>query len=118
MSYSIVVADHEQDVKEAILKFLEAGFRPYQIHVLAYDNEKNKSLLTQQCVSRIGMATLQAMNQSQSDLFRSKGYELRSKLLSFGWSTTAVDHYENEIAQGRIVVAVCDDDLSELESIG
>jgi hypothetical protein len=117
MSYSIVVADHEQDVKKAILQFLEAGFRPYQIHVLAYDNEKNKGLLTQQCVSRIGMAT-QAMNQTQSDLFRSKGYELRSKLLSFGWSAQAVDHYENEIAQGRIVVAVCHDDLLGLESIG
>jgi hypothetical protein len=117
MSYSIVVADHETEVKKAILQFLEAGFRPFQIHVLAYDNEKNKELLKQQCVSRIGMAT-QTMNQTQSDLFRSKGFELRSKLLSFGWSTAAVDYYENEISQGRIVVAVCHEDLLGLESIG
>jgi hypothetical protein len=117
MSYSIVVADEEKEVKKAILQFLEAGFRPYQIHVLAYDNDKNKELLTQQCVSRIGMAT-QMMNQAQSDLFRSRGFELRSKLLSFGWSSSTVDFYESEIANGRIVVAVCHDDLLGLESIG
>jgi hypothetical protein len=117
MSYSIVVADRESDVKKAILQFLEAGFRPFQIHVLAYDNEKNKDLLTQQCVSRIGMAT-ETMNQTQSDLFRSKGGDLRKKMLSFGWSETAVDYYENEIAAGRIVVAVCHEELLGLESIG
>jgi hypothetical protein len=46
MSYSIVVADRESDVKKVILQFLEAGFRPFQIHVLAYDNDKNKELET------------------------------------------------------------------------
>jgi hypothetical protein len=117
MSYSIVVADREADVKKAILQFLEAGFRPFQIHVLAYDNDKNKALLTQQCVSRIGMAT-QTMNQFQSDLFRSTGNELRTKMYSLGWSETAVDYYEYQINSGRIVVAVCHEELLGLESIG
>jgi hypothetical protein len=117
MSYSIVVADHERDVKTTIIQFLEAGFRPHQIHVLAYDNDPNKELLTQQCVSRIGMAT-PSMNQTHSDLFRSKGNELRHKLLSFGWSIATVEYYENEIESGRIVIAVCHEDLLQLESIG
>ncbi|MBP1988974.1 general stress protein [Paenibacillus eucommiae] len=110
MSYSIVVADFEKDVKKAILQFKEAGFKPHQIHVLAYDNEQNKELLAQQCVSRIGMATM-TMNQMQSDLFRSTGCELRSKLMSFGWSPTTVHYYEHELENGRIVVAVCHEDL-------
>jgi hypothetical protein len=117
MSYSIVVADRESDVKIAVLQFLEDGFRPFQIPVLAFDNDKNKDLFTQQCVSRIGMAT-QTMNQTQSDLFRSKGSDLRKKMSSFGWSETAVNYYENEIASGRIIVAVSHEELLGLESIG
>jgi hypothetical protein len=117
VSYSIVVADHEKDVKKVILQFLEAGFKPHQIHVLAYDNERNQALLTQQCVSRIGMAT-RSMNESQSDLFRSRGSELRTKLMSFGWPSSSVLHYENEIENGRIVVTVCHEDLLEMEASG
>lgn len=103
MSASMVVPGHKHAVKQAIRKFHEAGYDAGQIHVIAYDNEHNSRLFSEQPMSRLGLAT-ETFALMAADLFRSKGQELRYKLLSLGLSLSAVSKYEQEIRSGQIVV--------------
>ncbi|AEI45797.1 general stress protein [Paenibacillus mucilaginosus] len=105
MFHSIVVARGEQEVKEAVRDLQSAGRGVDQIQILAHENVKMDQIFKPKYASRIGFVG-ESMAHTVAPLYRCGGHALREKLLSLGLSETAVEYYESEMAKGRIVIAV------------
>ncbi|WP_426449779.1 general stress protein [Paenibacillus sp. S-38] len=105
MFHSIVVARGEQEVKEAVRDLQSAGRGVDQIQILAHESVRMDQIFKPKYASRIGFVG-ESMAHTVAPLYKCKGQALREKLLSLGLSQTAVEYYEAEMAKGRIVIAV------------
>ncbi|UUZ81590.1 general stress protein [Paenibacillus sp. P26] len=105
MYHSIVVAKGEQEVKDAVRELHSAGRDVHQIQILAHENAETGELYKPKVVSRVGMAG-EDMIHTAAPLYRGGGPALRDKLRALGLSPSAIAYYEEEMAKGRIVIAV------------
>lgn len=110
MFHSIVVANGEQEVKQAVRDFQSAGRQVDQIQILAHENVNTDQMLKPHYASRIGFVG-EMMAHTVTPCYKGEGSALREKLESLGLSPSAIQYYEEEMAQGRIVVAVDDQSL-------
>ncbi|MBU7315447.1 general stress protein [Paenibacillus oleatilyticus] len=110
MYHSIVVAKGEQEVKQAVRDFQSAGRGVDQIQILAHENVRTEEMFKPKYTSRIGFVG-EAMAHTVAPLYKCEGMALREKLLSLGLSMSAVEYYEKEMASGRIVIAVDENDI-------
>ncbi|MBP1153897.1 MULTISPECIES: general stress protein [unclassified Paenibacillus] len=110
MFHSIVVANGEQEVKQAVRDFQSAGRQVDQIQILAHENVNTDQLFRPQYASRIGFVG-ESMAHTVTPCYKCEGAALREKLQSLGLSPTAIQYYEQEMTQGRIVIAVDDQSL-------
>lgn len=113
MFHSIVVANGEQEVKQAIRDLQSAGRQVDQIQILAHENANAEQLVRPRYASRIGFVG-ESMAHTVTPCYKCGDSALREKLQSLGLSPSAIQYYEQEMAQGRIVIAVDDQTLTKI----
>lgn len=105
MFHSIVVAKGEEEVKETVRGLQSAGRGVHQIQILAHESADTQELYRPKVMSRIGMAG-EDMVHTAAPLYRGAAPALRDKLRALGLSNSAIHYYEEEMAKGRIVIAI------------
>jgi hypothetical protein len=111
-----LVSNQEQAIRE-IHAFQKEGYAPEEIYVLAHDDRTSIGLTELTNINSVGLYE-EGLADSFSNLFRSKGDQLRSKMHALGLSKAETDHFERELDKGKILVLVWFDDShdDDLES--
>ncbi len=89
--------------KQVIEQLLMQGFIKNDIYLFAHDKDRSEYLTDSLDINEVGVEE-QGFFGSITNVFQTRGDELRSKLGSLGLSTTEADHYEEELDHGRCVV--------------
>ncbi|MCM3130404.1 MULTISPECIES: general stress protein [unclassified Paenibacillus] len=101
-SYAKVVENGIQAV-EAVKELREAGYTTDQIFVLAHDQDRTDRIADKANAKEIGIKE-EGMFDSLANLFRSRGDELRAKIVSMGYTEAEADYYEKELDKGKVLV--------------
>lgn len=101
-SYAKVVQNGVQAV-ETVKELSSTGYAAEHIYVLAHDQERTDRIVDATSAHEIGIKE-EGVFSSIANLFRSRGDELRSKIVSLGFTETEADFYEKELDQGKVLV--------------
>ncbi|MEK5059265.1 general stress protein [Paenibacillus shunpengii] len=101
-SYAKVVENGIQAV-EAVRELREAGYTTDQIFVLAHDPDRTDRIADKANAKEIGIKE-EGMFDSLANLFRSRGDELRAKIVTMGYTEAEADYYEKELDKGKVLV--------------
>ncbi|MFY4776075.1 general stress protein [Metabacillus sp. RGM 3146] len=86
------------------IKDLEAhGFHKDNIYLLAHDPERSKHLTEETHTHEVGMID-QGLFSSMVNVFRSRGDELRAKMVSLGFTENEAMKMEEELDEGRVLL--------------
>ena len=100
---NVKVVENGVQAKDTIEQFLRQGFTKDDIYLFAHDKTRSTHLTDATDTNNVGMSE-QGFFDQLSNVFRSRGDELRSKMRSVGLSETEADQYEEELDRGRVVV--------------
>jgi hypothetical protein len=100
---NVKIVENGVEARAEIEQFLLQGFTHDEIYILAHDKKRSEDLTDSLDVDEIGFAQ-QGIFNSIGNVFRSRGDELRSKLVSLGLSDAEAERYEEEMDQGRVVL--------------
>ncbi|WP_106766981.1 general stress protein [Paenibacillus faecalis] len=101
-AYAKIVENGTLAVQE-IQNLQNAGYVTDQIYVLAHDWEKTERIAKASEAKEIGILE-EGVFDSIANLFRSRGDELRAKIVSLGFSEAEADFYEKQLDLGRVLV--------------
>ncbi|MCQ6282615.1 general stress protein [Bacillus sp. EB600] len=99
----VKVVENGVEAKKVIDQFLNQGVSKEDVYVLAHDEDRSEDLTDALGANNIGVQE-QGFMDTFTNVFRTRGEELRSKLESLGLSNQEAEHLEEELDQGRIVV--------------
>lgn len=94
---------NEEQALRAIRSFREEGRSLNEIYVLAHDGERTADLSRLTDTNTIGIME-EGMATAFANLFRSRGDQIRAKMVSLGLSEQEADKYEQELEKGKIIV--------------
>ncbi|GIP24409.1 MULTISPECIES: general stress protein [Paenibacillus] len=101
-SYAKVVQNGVQAV-ETVKELSSTGYTAEHIYVLAHDQERTDRIVDASDAEEIGIKEEGVFN-SIANLFRSRGDELRAKIVSLGFTETEAEFYEKELDLGKVLV--------------
>ncbi|MBP2002457.1 hypothetical protein J2Z69_003530 [Paenibacillus shirakamiensis] len=101
-SYAKVVENGVHAV-ETVKELSATGYDKDHIFVLAHDQDRTERIVDTANAQEIGMKE-EGMFDSIANLFRSRGDELRSKIVSLGFTESEADFYEKELDLGKVLV--------------
>lgn len=100
--YAKVVQNGVQAVAEAE-ELRRSGYGTEHIFVLAHDPDHTDRIAGAAGAEEIGLKEEGLLNAA-ANLFRSRGDELRSKIVSLGFTQSEADFYEKELDLGKVLV--------------
>ncbi|WP_110931363.1 general stress protein [Paenibacillus bouchesdurhonensis] len=101
-SYAKVVQNGVQAV-EAVNELRAAGYVRDHIYVLAHDQDRTERIADTSDAKEIGIKE-EGVFDAIANLFRSRGDELRAKIVSLGFTETEAAFYEKELDLGKVLV--------------
>jgi hypothetical protein len=84
------------------------GFAKENIYLFAHDEDRSEHLTEATDTGGVGMKEQGILN-TVTNVFKSRGDELRSKFESLGMSTQEAEQYEVELDKGRLVLVASDE---------
>ncbi|PLR67793.1 MULTISPECIES: general stress protein [Bacillaceae] len=79
------------------------GFVKDDIYLFAHDPSRSKHLTSGTDTESVGISE-QGVFSSMKNVFRSRGDELRSKMVSLGLTENEAAHMEEELDKGKVVI--------------
>ncbi|MNJ57859.1 general stress protein [Paenibacillus fonticola] len=101
-AFARVVQNGVQAV-EAVHELRSAGYVKDHIYVLAHDPDRTGRIADTSDASEIGIKE-EGVFDAIANLFRSRGDELRAKIVSLGFTETEAAFYEKELDLGKVLV--------------
>lgn len=101
-AYAKIVENGTQAVQE-VKNLQTTGYDANHIFVLAHDSDKTERIAGASDASKVGI-TEEGVFGSIANLFRSRGDELRSKIMSLGFTEAEADFYETQLDLGKVLV--------------
>ena len=100
---NVKIVENGVQAKQAIEQLIMQGSKKDDIYLFAHDKSRSENLTDYLDINDVGVEE-QGIFDSITNVFRTRGDELRSKLESLGISTTEAERYEEELDHGRCVV--------------
>ena len=100
---NVKVVENGVQAKETIEQFIRQGFSKEDIYLFAHGKDRSEHLTDATDTNNVGIGE-QGFFDKLSNVFRSRGDELRSKMQSVGLSEAEAEQYEMELDRGRVVV--------------
>ncbi|OPG95286.1 general stress protein [Chryseobacterium mucoviscidosis] len=101
-AYAKVVENGVQAV-EAVKELQITGYLADHIFVLAHEKDRTDRIADTADAKEIGIKE-EGLFDSMANLFRSRGDELRAKIVSMGFTEAEADFYETELDKGKVLV--------------
>ncbi|MDQ0091272.1 hypothetical protein J2T12_004709 [Paenibacillus anaericanus] len=101
-SYVKVVQNGLQAV-EAVGELRASGYLTEQIFVLAHNQDQTERIAETANADEIGIKE-EGIFDAIANLFRSRGDELRAKIVSLGFTEMEAAFYEKELDHGKVLV--------------
>ncbi|GIP54598.1 general stress protein [Paenibacillus vini] len=101
-SYAKVVQNGVQAV-ETVQELHSTVYSAEDIFVLAHDQDRSDRIAEAANANEIGIKE-EGMFSAIANLFRSRGDELRAKIVSLGFTETEAAFYEKELDLGKVLV--------------
>ncbi|WP_334076076.1 MULTISPECIES: general stress protein [Paenibacillus] len=101
-SYAKIVENGVQAV-ETVQELHSAGYEAEHIYVLAHDQDRTDRIAEAADAGEIGLKE-EGVFTALANLFRSRGDELRAKIISLGFTESEARFYEKELDLGRVLV--------------
>jgi hypothetical protein len=101
-AYAKVVENGVQAV-ETVKELRNTGYRYEDVFVLAHSQDRTDRIAGTADAKEIGMKE-EGMFDSLANLFRSRGDELRAKIVSMGFTEAEAAFYEKELDLGKVLV--------------
>jgi hypothetical protein len=103
MMTSIKVVENAEKALEEINDLYQKGFEMNDVYVLAYHADITHKIAAIANTKEIGIAE-EGIYQSLANVFKSRGEELRDKLVSLGISDVKAANIERKLDQGQVAV--------------
>ncbi|NMO97279.1 general stress protein [Paenibacillus lemnae] len=101
-AYAKITENATQAVQE-VQQLQSTGYMADQIFVLAHDSDKSERIAHASHAKEVGMKE-EGVFDSIANLFRSRGDELRAKIVSLGFTEAEADFYEKQLDLGKVLV--------------
>ena len=101
--HRVEVVENGVEVKRTIEHLIMQGYKKDDIYLFAHDENRSENLTEALNTNDVGVEE-QGFFNSITNVFRTRGDELRSKLESLDLSTLEAERYEEELDHGRCVV--------------
>lgn len=101
-AYAKVVENGIQAV-ETVKELRNAGYRYEDVYVLAHSQDRTDRIADTVDANEIGIKE-EGVFDSLANLFRSRGDELRAKIVSMGFQQSEAEFYEKELDLGKVLV--------------
>lgn len=101
-SYVKVVQNGLQAV-ETVQELRATGYLSEHIFVLAHNQDQTERIAESANADEIGIKE-EGIFDAIANLFRSRGDELRAKIVSLGFTETEAAYYEKELDLGKVLV--------------
>ncbi len=101
--YQVKIVHNHAEAASAVTQFLQNGFLKKHIYLFAHDKDESKQLADVLNTGEFGV-TEQGLPESISNLFKSRGEELRSKFQEIGLNKSEAAECEQQLDRGFIAV--------------
>ena len=101
--YKVEVVENGVQALDVISNLQTDGFSREDVYLFAHSEKREEDLTDATATAEIGVKE-QGMLDSVSNLFKSRGDELRSKMQSLGLTEQEAEKYEKELDNGRLVI--------------
>ncbi|WP_110928276.1 general stress protein [Bacillus massiliglaciei] len=102
--YQVHVVENGVQAKEKIDQLVHAGgFEKDNIYLFAHDKDRSEHLTENTDTESVGLKE-QGLMDSVSNLFKSRGDELRNRFENLGLTEAEAAQYEVELDKGKVVV--------------
>ncbi|MBT2292491.1 general stress protein [Paenibacillus albidus] len=101
-SYAKIVENGVQAIEE-VNRLRGTGYTKEDIYVISHNQEREDRIVDAADTNEVGMHE-EGLFGSIANLFRSRGDELRSKIVSLGFTEAEADFYEKELDMGKVLV--------------
>lgn len=109
--YKVHIAEHGDQAQNIVSALMDEGFSRENIYIFAHDLDRSKAVTSATLTGDIGTRE-QGIFESFSNLFKSRGDELRSKMEAVGLSEKEADQFEKELDLGKLVIIGSDESLN------
>lgn len=103
------IAENGLQAVEVVKELRTTGYLTDHIFVLAHDEDRTERIAETSNTNEIGIKE-EGLFDSIANLFRSRGDELRSKIVSLGFSESEAAFYEKQLDLGKVLVIAKRDD--------
>src|SRR4051794_23201569 len=100
---TVRIVENGVQAKQEIEQLIMQGYSKDEIYLLAHDKNRSEDLTDSLDVNDISVQE-QGVFDSIANVFRTRGDELRSKLVSLGVSSNDAERYEEELDHGKVIV--------------
>lgn len=107
-AYAKVVENGTLAVQE-VQNLRQSGYSTDRIYVLAHDSDKTGRIAELSDASKVGVKE-EGVFDALANLFRSRGDELRAKIVSLGFTEAEAAFYEKQLDLGKVLVVAKRDD--------
>lgn len=101
-AYAKIVENGTLAVQE-IQNLQTTGYITDHIYVMAHDSDKTERIAHASEAKEVGIKE-EGVFDSIANLFRSRGDELRAKMVSLGFTEAEADFYEKQLDLGKVLV--------------
>ncbi|MFH0071227.1 general stress protein [Peribacillus sp. NPDC056705] len=101
-SYAKVVENGTQAVHE-VQNLRQSGYDHDRIFVLAHDSDMTSRIVDVADANEVGIKE-EGVIDAFANLFRSRGDELRAKIVSLGFTEAEAGFYEKQLDLGKVLV--------------
>lgn len=101
-AYAKIVENGTLAVQE-IQNLQHAGYMTDHIYVLAHNSDKTERIAQVSEAKEVGIKE-EGVFDSLAKLFRSRGDELRAKIVSLGFTEAEAGYYEKQLDLGKVLV--------------
>jgi hypothetical protein len=99
----------QQELIAAAVDLKAKGIHEDDLYVLSHEREDTRDLADNADVNTIGLKE-EGLGTAVSNVFHSRGDELRNKMTEIGLSDVEADQYEKKLDMGKILLIVNDGD--------
>ena len=104
---TVHVVENGVEAKDTIQSLETQGYNKENIYLFAHDEDRSEHLTEATDTGAVGMKEQGFLN-SITNVFKSRGDELRSKFEALGMSAQEAEQYEVELDKGRLVLVASD----------
>lgn len=106
--YQVHVVENGLQAKEKIDQLTITEFTKENIYLFAHDKDRSEHLTENTDTESVGLAELGLIDKV-SNIFKSRGDELRKSFVNLGLTENEANQYEKELDKGKVVLIASTD---------